>query len=386
MGLAARSALGLDDLFFLSLHSWVWLCFFNFCQALLSISSSCASEPRGFGAWGGRPLLLFLALLRLAFLLQLAPGSSLLWFCAGEPRCSFWRSDWTTSTSFPSWGSHLLPAFFLPCLISGFNFRVGAMHLILNYGVACLRPCDCRSSLDRTMPSFLAIEHGSPVLVRGPGHQLSMPSVWHLMRPPCLQALPPSCLAGWEAKHHLEALKAAAFWDDPRSFYSSMIAPLAIGTAVLAWSAVPKAMDWPEGFRRFMACYLSGWTLAVAADWLQGPYVYALYEAYGYSQAEIAQLFVAGFGSAMVGSCASPAFLGRKRVLRLCRQLSRRLRAKERLHRLLPGLQRSQLAGVFLKCLLSQVCFTSSLVRRNIGRILRELHTRCRDTGRCLLT
>lgn len=117
----------------------------------------------------------------------------------------------------------------------------------------------------------------------------------------------------------MSKLDNCCFGSSPRSFYNSMIAPLAIGTAVLAWSSVPRATDWPEGFSRFMAtrseakgsstrcqaCYLGGWTLSVAADWLQGPYVYALYEAYGYSQAEIAQLFVAGFGAAMVGSCAS---------------------------------------------------------------------------------
>eukprot|EP00913_Durusdinium_trenchii_P024744 g23225.t1 len=57
------------------------------------------------------------------------------------------------------------------------------------------------------------------------------------------------------------------------------------------------------GFGRFMVTYLSAWTLCVAADWLQGPYVYALYEAYGFSSHEIAQLFVAGFGSAMLCSC-----------------------------------------------------------------------------------
>eukprot|EP01083_Nonionella_stella_P204377 745087_1 len=48
--------------------------------------------------------------------------------------------------------------------------------------------------------------------------------------------------------------------------------------------------------RKYLAVYL----LAAMSDWLQGPYVYALYDAYGYSQHEIAVLFVAGFGSSMV--------------------------------------------------------------------------------------
>eukprot|EP00747_Dinoflagellata_sp_TGD_P066043 gnl/TRDRNA2_/TRDRNA2_154626_c1_seq1.p1 gnl/TRDRNA2_/TRDRNA2_154626_c1~~gnl/TRDRNA2_/TRDRNA2_154626_c1_seq1.p1 ORF type:complete len:459 (+),score=86.40 gnl/TRDRNA2_/TRDRNA2_154626_c1_seq1:191-1378(+) len=36
------------------------------------------------------------------------------------------------------------------------------------------------------------------------------------------------------------------------------------------------------------------------ADWLQGPYVYALYASYGFSGQEIAELFVAGFGASAV--------------------------------------------------------------------------------------
>lgn len=48
--------------------------------------------------------------------------------------------------------------------------------------------------------------------------------------------------------------------------------------------------------RRYLCVYL----LAAASDWLQGPYVYALYSDYHFSQHEIAQLFVAGFGSSMI--------------------------------------------------------------------------------------
>lgn len=32
----------------------------------------------------------------------------------------------------------------------------------------------------------------------------------------------------------------------------------------------------------------------MAADWLQGPYVYALYESYGFTRGEIGHLFIAG--------------------------------------------------------------------------------------------
>ncbi len=37
-----------------------------------------------------------------------------------------------------------------------------------------------------------------------------------------------------------------------------------------------------------------------AGDWLQGPYVYALYQHYNYSQGDIGRLFIAGFGSSML--------------------------------------------------------------------------------------
>ena len=46
--------------------------------------------------------------------------------------------------------------------------------------------------------------------------------------------------------------------------------------------------------------YLPAYLLATCADWLQGPYKYALYSSYGYTQRDIAHLFVAGYGSGMI--------------------------------------------------------------------------------------
>ena len=52
----------------------------------------------------------------------------------------------------------------------------------------------------------------------------------------------------------------------------------------------------------FQRNYLVVYTLAYFADWLNGPYVYALYESYGLSEHEIAILFLTGFGtSALCG-------------------------------------------------------------------------------------
>lgn len=59
----------------------------------------------------------------------------------------------------------------------------------------------------------------------------------------------------------------------------------------------------PE-FKAFQKSYLMGYLFAMAGDWLQGPYVYALYSSYGYEKSDIATLFVAGFGSSMIfGTC-----------------------------------------------------------------------------------
>lgn len=45
----------------------------------------------------------------------------------------------------------------------------------------------------------------------------------------------------------------------------------------------------------FQKYYLIVYTLAYFADWLKGPYVYALYESHGMAEHEIALLFIAGF-------------------------------------------------------------------------------------------
>ncbi|CAI5961071.1 unnamed protein product [Closterium sp. NIES-64] len=53
-------------------------------------------------------------------------------------------------------------------------------------------------------------------------------------------------------------------------------------------------------FESFKNNYLLVYSLMMAGDWLQGPYVYALYQHYGYDKGDIGRLFIAGFGSSMV--------------------------------------------------------------------------------------
>ena len=73
----------------------------------------------------------------------------------------------------------------------------------------------------------------------------------------------------------------------------------------------------PAAFKRFQFIFLVVYYVAMTADWLQGPYVYALYSSYGFSKHEIAVLFVGGFGASMlfgtfIGAAADT--LGRKRL------------------------------------------------------------------------
>jgi MFS family permease len=53
-------------------------------------------------------------------------------------------------------------------------------------------------------------------------------------------------------------------------------------------------------FSAFQYNYLIIFLLAMFSDWLQGPYVYELYVSYGFSQEQIAELFVCGFGSSLI--------------------------------------------------------------------------------------
>eukprot|EP00977_Amphora_coffeiformis_P028627 scaffold36436_cov176-Amphora_coffeaeformis.AAC.3 len=61
-------------------------------------------------------------------------------------------------------------------------------------------------------------------------------------------------------------------------------------------NAVERNGKWRSLIFRYLVVYL----LATSADWLQGAYIYVLYHSYGYSQYDIAILFVAGFGSSAV--------------------------------------------------------------------------------------
>lgn len=65
------------------------------------------------------------------------------------------------------------------------------------------------------------------------------------------------------------------------------------------WSEKSNLESSPQ-LARFQRNYFIIYLLANGADWLQGPYVYALYESYGHDRDTIAILFVAGYFSSML--------------------------------------------------------------------------------------
>ncbi|WCJ32443.1 Major facilitator superfamily protein [Euphorbia peplus] len=101
-------------------------------------------------------------------------------------------------------------------------------------------------------------------------------------------------------------------------FYYMVFGVLSAIVAALELSKTNKdRINTSPAFNSFKNNYLLVYSLMMAGDWLQGPYVYFLYSQYGFSKGEIGQLFIAGFGSSMlfgtiVGSLADKQ--GRKRA------------------------------------------------------------------------
>ncbi|KAK1565375.1 hypothetical protein Q3G72_025109 [Acer saccharum] len=101
-------------------------------------------------------------------------------------------------------------------------------------------------------------------------------------------------------------------------FYMIVFGSLAAIVAALELSKSSKdRINTSSAFNAFKNNYLLIYSLMMAGDWLQGPYVYYLYSTYGFGKGEIGQLFIAGFGSSMlfgtiVGSLADKQ--GRKRA------------------------------------------------------------------------
>jgi hypothetical protein len=55
-----------------------------------------------------------------------------------------------------------------------------------------------------------------------------------------------------------------------------------------------------EPFHTLQRQFFTVYFLAAFSDWLQGPYIYQVYRNYGYTEPQIALLYVTGFFSSMV--------------------------------------------------------------------------------------
>ncbi|KAF4389447.1 uncharacterized protein LOC115716634 [Cannabis sativa] len=101
-------------------------------------------------------------------------------------------------------------------------------------------------------------------------------------------------------------------------FYFLLFGVLALVVVTLELTKTSKdRLSTSPAFNAFKNNYILVYSIMMAGDWLQGPYVYYLYSQYGFGKGEIGQLFIAGFGSSMifgtiVGSLADKQ--GRKRA------------------------------------------------------------------------
>eukprot|EP00042_Codosiga_hollandica_P027991 m.143829 g.143829 ORF g.143829 m.143829 type:complete len:435 (+) comp52650_c0_seq1:41-1345(+) len=81
----------------------------------------------------------------------------------------------------------------------------------------------------------------------------------------------------------------------------SVIIPAIVCVALQFRSGVSSSKSSRSAaFSAFQRNYLTVYLLATFADWLKGPYVYALYVYYGYGESDIAWLFIIGFLSSLV--------------------------------------------------------------------------------------
>mmetsp|Transcript_53932 Transcript_53932/g.101199 ORF Transcript_53932/g.101199 Transcript_53932/m.101199 type:complete len:536 (-) Transcript_53932:30-1637(-) len=153
--------------------------------------------------------------------------------------------------------------------------------------------------------------------------------------PRCLALDLPDAIDSDDALSHLQIRKEAkerTRATDPEAttllqvqasgnFYKYSLLVLLVCTGVAAWFTRPQLEspdDMTPTFRSFRFVFLAAWALAVSADWLQGPYVYALYDSFGYAKTDIDKLFVAGFGSSMIFGPFAGSFAdawGRKRTV-----------------------------------------------------------------------
>lgn len=99
------------------------------------------------------------------------------------------------------------------------------------------------------------------------------------------------------------------FWDPEYvgiEHVGATMAVLVVGCIYAAWrqhrnmQRMMKEHNVSGEFMQFQSNYLRVYLICTFSDWLKGPYVYALYEEYGFTTIQIAWLFVGGFFSSLV--------------------------------------------------------------------------------------
>jgi hypothetical protein len=95
----------------------------------------------------------------------------------------------------------------------------------------------------------------------------------------------------------------------PASVDWSTLAVLALGVALLGILLLQElggrrptgtGSIEAEAVQTFQRLYLPPFLLATFADWIQGPYQYKVYTAYGFDEHDIGRLYICGFGSSLV--------------------------------------------------------------------------------------
>jgi Sugar-tranasporters, 12 TM len=99
---------------------------------------------------------------------------------------------------------------------------------------------------------------------------------------------------GWQA-----VVQASCQCLQDASLHGPLHAPATCAAAKLRQSCAAVA-DCSTQHSVFTALAATPIMSHAAGDWLQGPYVYALYQHYGYQVGDIGRLFIAGFGSSMI--------------------------------------------------------------------------------------
>ena len=101
-------------------------------------------------------------------------------------------------------------------------------------------------------------------------------------------------------------------------FFHGIFAACLVAYGIAAWLVKKEKLEITNPtFVKFQRTYLAIYVLVIMSDWLQGPYLYALYSFYQFDEPRIAALYVTGFAASAVFGTFTGSFadrFGRKRL------------------------------------------------------------------------